>query len=100
MFIAISPDDNESLYILMELLCVVDHPITYLYNTLHYYHKILVQRAAYKRRLVTTIWSKGLLAIVTFNSELFVLFVVGFCIFLATDSVKKEFTTTLNCPKF
>lgn len=34
-----------------------DHPITYLYNTLHYYHKILVQRAAYKRRLVTTIWN-------------------------------------------
>lgn len=64
------------------VLCVVDHPITYLYNTLHYYHKILVQRAAYKRRLVTTIWSKGLLAIVRFYLGPFVLLLwdfVSFC---------------------
>lgn len=81
MFIAISPDDSESLYIPMELLSVVDHPITYLYNTLHYYHKILVQRAAYKRRLVTTIWSKGLLAIVTFYSGPFVLLLWDFVSF-------------------
>lgn len=32
-----------------------DHPITYVYNTLHYYHKILSQRAGLKRRLVHSV---------------------------------------------
>ncbi|KAK3090128.1 hypothetical protein FSP39_009382 [Pinctada imbricata] len=34
-----------------------DHPITYLYNTLHYYHKLLIQKTGLKRRLVQTIMS-------------------------------------------
>ena len=35
-----------------------DHPITYVYNTLHYYHKILSQRAGLKRRLVHSVMRK------------------------------------------
>ena len=74
-------------YVLQALTCfVVDHPITYLYNTLHYYHKILVQRAAYKRRLVTTIWSK--LYTVNMSVETWGVKTLPFCEYISLGNPK------------
>lgn len=42
----------------MKYLCVcADRPVTYLYNTLHYYERHLRDRANLKRKLVHTIMS-------------------------------------------
>lgn len=43
---------------LIKYLCVcADRPVTYLYNTLHYYERHLRERANLKRKLVHTIMS-------------------------------------------
>ena len=42
-------------------VCPADRPMTYLYNTLHYYEKKLRDKPAFKKKLVYTIIGEGIL---------------------------------------